>query len=107
MGVPEDIPFGEKLIDHFRPFIEDLINAEYTTKTIQRHLDNLWLLGGELVREINMDPDSRNTDARDLLMETIGDAGGPPCRHLNTEAEQRSFDATCKILYRFLKQTNA
>jgi len=106
MGVPEDIPFGRKIIHIFRPFIENLIKAAYTEKTIWRHIDNLWLLGGEIVREINMDPDLRDTDARNLLMETIGDHGGPPCWHLNTDAEQRSFDATCKKLYRFLRQTN-
>ncbi|MFP4040192.1 MAG: hypothetical protein ACLFS7_06590, partial [Desulfosudaceae bacterium] len=89
MGTPEDIPFGEKIIHIFRPFIADLLHAAYTDKTIRRHIDNLWLLGGEIVREINMAPDLRNTDARDLLMETIGDHGGQPCRHLSTDAEQR------------------
>ena len=105
MGFPEDILFGENLIDIFRPFIEDLIDSKYTVKTIKRHIDNLWLLGGEIIRDINMDPDLRNSNALDVLMENIGSDGGPLCRHIETEAELRSFDATCKKLYKFLERT--
>ena len=105
MGFPEDIPFGKKIIDIFRPYIEDLINSKYTEKTIRRHVDNLWLLGGEIIRDINMDPDLRNSNALDVLMKSIGSDGGPLCRHIETEAEQRSFDATCKKLYKFLERT--
>ena len=67
MGVSEDIPFGEKIIDILRPFVEDLMVRKYTENTIRKHIDNLWLLGGELVREINMNPELRNSDALAVL----------------------------------------
>ena len=57
MFVSKDIPFGEKTIDILRPFVEDLIVRKYTEKTVRKHIDNLWLLGGELVRKINMNPE--------------------------------------------------
>jgi hypothetical protein len=38
-------------------------------------------------------------------MENIGLDGGPYCRHLETEAELDSFDATCRKLFKFLKRT--
>ena len=104
MGFPEDVPFGEKIIDIFRPFVEDLIESKYTEKTTRKHIDNLWLLGGELVREININPELRNSDVIELLMENIGLDGGPYCRHLETEAELDSFDTTCRKLFKFLKQ---
>ena len=105
MGFPEDIRFGKNIIDIFKPFIKDLIDSKYTEKTIRRHIDNLWLLGGELIRDVNMDPDLRRSDAFDLMMANIGSDGGPLCRHIDTESEQRSFDATCGKLYKFLKRT--
>jgi len=105
MGFSEDIPFGKKIVDIFRPFIEDLIDSKYAEKTIKRHIDNLWLLGGEIIRDVNMDTDLRSSDALNLLMENIGSDGGPFCRHLDTEDEQRYFDATCRKLYKFLKRT--
>jgi hypothetical protein len=105
MGFPGDIPFGEKIIDIFRPFVEDLVESKYTERTIRKHIDNLWLLGGDLVREINTDPELRNSDVLELLMENIGLDGGPYCRHLETEAELDSFDATCRKLFKFLKRT--
>jgi len=105
MGFPEDIPFGERIIDIFSPFIKSLIDSKYTEKTIKRHIDNLWLLGGEIIRDINMDTDLRNSHTLDVLMENIGSDGGPLCRHIETEAEQRSFDATCKKLYKFVERT--
>jgi hypothetical protein len=77
MGFREGIPFGERIIDIFKPFIDDLIDSKYTEKTIKRHIDNLSLLGGEIIRYINMDPDLRNSNALDLLMENIGSDGGP------------------------------
>jgi hypothetical protein len=104
MGSPEDVPFGEKIVDIFRAFIEDLIESKYAEKTIRKHIDNLWLLGGEIVRKINFDPDLRNSNPLALLMESIGPDGGPYCRHLDTEAEMDSFDATCRKLFKFLKR---
>ena len=103
-GVSEDVPFGEKIIDILRPFVEDLMVRKYTENTIRKHIDNLWLLGGELVREINMNPELRNSDALDVLMKNIGPDGGPLCRHLETEAELASFDTTCRKFFKFLSE---
>jgi len=77
MGLPEDIPYGEEIVSIFMPFAEDLLSKGYKDKTVKKHIDNLWLLGGELIREVNMDPDLRNTEALALLLENIGTYGGP------------------------------
>jgi hypothetical protein len=45
MGVEKDLPPGEQLVAHFRPFIEHLALSNLSPKTIRRHVDNLWLLG--------------------------------------------------------------
>ena len=48
MGMEKDLPPGEALVVCFRPFIEHLAASSLSPKTIRRHVDNLWLLGGEI-----------------------------------------------------------
>ena len=50
MGLEKDLPPGEQLIALFRPFLEHLAASDLSPKTIQRHVDNLWALGGEFIR---------------------------------------------------------
>ena len=103
-GEDKDVPFGEGLIEAFRPFFQSLIDAGWTKKTIRNHIDNLWLLGGEIIREVNDDNEYRRFTPRQKLLDSIGPEGGPYCRHLDSEEESRSFDATCRKLYRFLQE---
>ncbi len=106
MGLPENLPYGGKIVSIFRPFAEDLLSKGYRDKTVKKHIDNLWLLGGELIRMVDMDPELRNKEALVLLRENIGTYGGPYCRHLDTDEEFKSFDSTCRKLFKFLQLTN-
>ncbi|WP_295608494.1 hypothetical protein [uncultured Lamprocystis sp.] len=74
----------------------------YTKKTIKKHCDNLWLLGGGLIASLNRDGDLRKIDPRKLLGDSVDELGGPYCDYIDSEAEQNSFDATCKKLHKFL-----
>jgi hypothetical protein len=56
MGMDKDLPPGEKLVACFRPFLEELAASDLSTKTIQKHVDNLWALGGEIIRDLHEDP---------------------------------------------------
>jgi hypothetical protein len=102
-GLPEDIKYGERLLIIFEPFVENLITKKLAKKTFERHIDNLWLLGGELIRLINQDEDNRDSKPLELTMENIRHDGGPYCRHLQTKNEIKSFDSTCGKLYKYLK----
>ena len=104
MGLEKDLPPGEQLLACFRPFIEHLASSSFTPKTIRRHVDNLWLLGGEIIRDLNYDPSLRKVAAKKLLRNVIHQDGGPLV-HNGSEDEQRSFDSTCRKLYRFLTQS--
>ena len=60
MGWEKDLPPGEKLVACFRPFLEYLVMcADLSPKTIQKHVDNLWALGGEIIRDLNNNPPMR------------------------------------------------
>jgi hypothetical protein len=72
--------------------------------TVNRHLNNLWLLGGELIRSINMDPEDREKTPMELLLDNIDETGGPYCRHLDSEEQMRAYEATCRKLYKFLQE---
>jgi len=67
-------------------------------------VDNLWLLGGEIIRDLNEDPSLRKVAAERLLRNVIHKDGGPLIQN-GSEKEQRSFDSTCRKLHRFLTQT--
>ena len=93
---------GLELLAFFRPFGEDLINGGLAKSTIRRHLTNVWILGGELIRIVNEDEKLRGCSAKDLIMKYVGEDGGPYCRHLESGADRNAFDATCRKLHKFL-----
>ena len=106
MGWEKDLPPGEQLVACFRPFLEDLVASDLSPKTIQKHVDNLWALGGEIIRELNETPSLRSETIEQLLDDRIDDEGGPLVYALESEGLlQRAFDSTCRKLYRFLSQS--
>jgi hypothetical protein len=103
MGLEKDLPPGEQLIAFFRPFLEHLASSSLSPKTIQKHVDNMWALGGEFIRELNYDPPLRKKPVEQVLLKML-EYGGPMLYH-GGEDEQRSFDATCRKFKRFLNET--
>ena len=72
-------------------------------RTIQNHVDNMWLLGGEIIRDVNQEPSLRKVAAEQLVRNVVHEDGGPLI-HNGWEDEQRSFDSTCRKFHRFLTQ---
>jgi hypothetical protein len=103
MGIKKDLEYGKQLLEAMRPFAESLAEDGLAKKTIKKHLTNLWLLGGEVIRNVSL-YDEYSIPASEKLKQSIGPDGGPYCRHLNSEAELESFDATCRKLHKFLEQ---
>jgi hypothetical protein len=103
MGLEKDLPPGEELVACLRPFIKHLASSSLSPKSIRRHVGNLWLLGGEIIRELNYTPSRRKVAAQRLLRDVVGPDGGPLI-HNGSEEEQRSLDSTCRKLHRFLSQ---
>jgi hypothetical protein len=88
MGWQKDLPSGEKLVACFRPFLEALVASDRFPKTIQRHVDNLWALGGEIIRDLNGNPYLRNLRRRNIeqiLDDRLDDEGGPLVYALEAE----------------------
>ncbi len=97
-----DIPSGLRIVECFKPFLREMLALSLSRKTLRQHRDNIWLLGGEVIRRLQMDSSLRRQPIQQVVLDLIGDDGGPLLSHGQSEAEQRSFDATCRKLFRFL-----
>ena len=103
MGDEPDRVAGKAIVTILKPFIEHLIQQGLTKRTLKRHVDNLWALGGEIIIAINWDESLRKQPAIDLVMYTIDEEGGPLLRNPLDPGEQKPFDNTCRKLNKFLK----
>ena len=103
MGLEKDIPPGEELVACLRPFIEHLALSGLSPKTIRRHVDNLWTLGGEIIRDLNYTSSRKKITGEQLLRDAVHADGGPLIYN-GSEEEQRSLDSTCRKLHSFLTQ---
>ena len=103
MGFEKDLPPGEQLVTLFRPFLEQLAVSNLSAKTIQKHVDNLWTLGREFIRDLHNDPSLRKRPVDQVVFKMI-EYGGPLLTH-GGEDQQSSFDSTCRKFRRFLIET--
>jgi hypothetical protein len=103
-GSNSDIPMGKEIVRVMLPFLLALVGDQLAYTTIKRHMDNLWLLGGEIIRGIYADPELKDLKGKQLILRFVDEAGGPISRHFTTEEEQKPFDASCRKLYQFLIQ---
>ena len=101
-GEERDVIPGEQIVAVFTPFLLDLLAQGLSRKTRNLHRDNLWLLGGEIIRDINETPKLRKRPALALIKDAVANDEGPLIHGGFSEQEQRSFDSTCKKLNRFL-----
>lgn len=104
MGFEKDLPPGETLVAFFRPFLEHLVASDLSRKTIRKHIDNLWVLGGEIICDLNEDPSLRKVPVERVLSDVLDDEGGPLIHGCDSEEAQRSLDSTCRKLRRFLSE---
>src|SRR6202521_1835915 len=84
MGLEADLPPGEQLLALFRPFLEHLAASDLSTRTIQKHVDNMWALGGEFIRHLHNDPSLRKKPLDRILLPMI-EYGGPLLYHGDSE----------------------
>jgi hypothetical protein len=97
-----DIPPGRQMVECFRPFLRYLLSLPLSRRTLRQHRDNIWALGGEVISRLQMDSSLRQQPIEQVVLDLVSDDGGPLLSHGQSEAGQRSFDATCRKLFRFL-----
>jgi hypothetical protein len=97
-----DLPPGRQMVECFKPFLRHLLSLNLSGKTVRKHRDNLWLLGGELISALHQTPRLRTRPVEQVVLAALSDEGGPLICHGTCEDQQRSFDSTCRKFYRFL-----
>lgn len=97
-----DRAIGKEIVTFLTPFIEHLIAQGLTKRTIKRHVDSLWALGGEIITGINSDESLRKQPAQVLVLNAVDEEGGPLLRNPFDPEDQKSFDSTCRKLHKFL-----
>ena len=98
-----DIAGGERIVECFVPFLVHLLEQRLALKTLRRHRDQLWILGGEIIRRLHEEPELvHNPSISALVLRFIDPDGGPLIWPRITEHQQNSLDATCRKLYQFL-----
>jgi hypothetical protein len=98
-----DLSSGQQIVEYFKPFLRHLVSLNLSRKTFRKHRDNLWLLGGKVIADLHYTPALRKQPIGEVVFAALDEEGGPLIAKGTSEAEQRSFDATCRKLYRFLK----
>lgn len=102
-----DIEVGERILRNiFIPFFRFLIEKQFTKKTIKKHTNNIWLLGGELIDRVEQEEELRTLNELELVLKFVDSRGGPYSNHIDSESEMISFDSSCKKLYKYLKSIN-
>jgi len=100
-----DLATGQAILAVLEPFIQHLVHQGLSRRTLKHHIDNLWALGGEIISKVNSDPSRREQCATSLVLDAIDEEGGPLLSDALGPDDQKSFDTTCRKLYRFLKSS--
>jgi hypothetical protein len=51
-----DLLPGQQMVECFKPFLRHLLSSNLSAKTLRKHRDNLWLLGGEIISDLHESP---------------------------------------------------
>jgi hypothetical protein len=100
-----DVAVGQQIVEVLTAFVLNMLDQGLARKTVSRHRDNLWALGGELIRRRYQDDGLARLDVTTALLQLIDGDGGPLIYPRISESEQDSLDATCRKLYRFMHES--
>ncbi len=100
--ISSDPPIGKELLNVIQTFVSTMTGQGLPLTTVNRHLLNLWLLCGEIIRYVRDDRKLKRLSSYELFLRFVDAEGGPSCSQLASEQEQQSFDATCRQLFQHL-----
>jgi len=105
MGLKEDLEYGKKLLPYMDAFLNELIKKDLSRKTLKNHIDNTWLLGGSIIRDVSIYEEYKTAPLKKLVKSV--ETGGmlPDGYDDMTERELRAFERTCELFEEFMKKT--
>ena len=104
---PADIVVGQQIVQVLTPLLLHLLDQGLAMATVRRHRDNIWSLGGELIRRRYDDDELARQDVTDAIRQLIEPDGGSLMWPRITESEPDSLDTSCRKLNRFMRGSAA
>jgi hypothetical protein len=104
MGTEADLAWGRKLLPWFSGFLQALYAEGMVEKTFAHYRDNLWLLGGSIVREVSL-YDEYRADPFEKLAGSVADEGILPDHYDQmSRTELRAFERMCRRFEKYLRE---
>jgi len=103
-GVDEDIIIGRKMVVEFKDYLHALVAKGRTKKTVKKHADYLWALGGEIIRDTSENGVDVNLSNKDILLNYVDLLGGPYWRHAYNDRDSQQYDSICRLLYKHISK---
>jgi len=83
--MPADIAIGQQIVAMLTPFLLHLLDQGLAKTTVRRHRDNLWSLGGELIRRRYDDDALARRNVKDAVQQLIAGDGGHSSGHVSAK----------------------
>jgi hypothetical protein len=84
MGDERDLVPGQRIVEHFMPFLLHLAESSVVKKTVKKHVGNLWILEGEIIRDLEETPKLRKKPVNEPI-DTLLANDGPLIDHCATQ----------------------
>ncbi len=94
-GMSYDIPVGKLILKEFKAFLNQQKNR-LTKKTLKDYSNYLWALGGEIIRDTNLNEQKAEDLNTDFLLNYVDLCGGPYWRHAINENDQNRYNSICR-----------
>ena len=98
----EDLRVGKAIVEQFKLFLISGIEKGRSKRTVKKNANYLWVLGGELIRQLNENDRNRRLLAKKLILKYIDGSGGPYWRHARDEIEHSQYNSVCKQFFKFI-----
>lgn len=103
-GDEDDVVVGLRLASEFKHYLLALIMKGRSRKTVKKHADYLWALGGEVISDTNENGVAPELSDSEILLKYVNSGGGPYWRHSQSEQDREQFDSVCRGLYKHLSR---
>ena len=104
MGTQQDLEYGKKMLPFMEGFILYFLAQDLSRKTLKAHIDNVWVLGGTIIRDVSI-YERHKQDPRQKILATVESGDWLPEPSTNMSAwELASFERMCKKFEKFLKK---
>jgi hypothetical protein len=103
MGTKSDFEYGKKLLPFMEEFIKYLIGQNLPRKTLKEYIDDLWLMGGTIIKDVSIYEENKK-DALEVILEAVeADGCLPDGYDCMSKSELASFNKRCRKFEEFLK----